>query len=156
MFPPPVRPRVRFDATLASSSLKARFRTRLRSTQKPRHGNTSLELRCPSAFANSGALFFTLLAKGVRRALLCIPGRTARRVWLPSRRHTPLNSWKPLSASDALGLHPTELFSSTVVEATFRSILSALALCPETSSALGRRFDGLIPPWKPHPFAQPE
>jgi hypothetical protein len=33
---------------------------------------------------------------------------------------------------------------------------SAPALSPETSSALGRRFDGLIPPRKPHPFAQPD
>jgi len=49
--------------------------------------------------------------------LPCSPRSTVLRVWLPSRRcKQPQSPWKPLSASDARGLSPSELRSSSVIE----------------------------------------
>jgi len=45
---------------------------------------------------------------------------------------TSSSPWKPLSASDAHGLSPSELFSSLVVERSFRILPSVLALRSET------------------------
>lgn len=67
-----------------------------------------------------------------------------------------VHSRKPFSALYALGLRPTKCFSGTLVAHQFPDVLSILALCFKTSSALNRRFNGLIPRPQPYPFALPE
>jgi len=99
--------------------------------------------------------FFSPLSRRPESVAL-LPESPTRRVWLPSRWYQPLNPWEPLSAPDTPGLRPSELSSSTVIGKTFRPPLSALALSLKTFSALNRRSDGFIPPWKPYPCALPD
>jgi len=81
---------------------------------------------------------------------------TVPRVWLPFLRPLKFpNPWKPISASDALGLRPPELSSPPVIEEPFPTLLSALALSSKTLTASDRRFSGLIPPAEPYPFLLP-
>lgn len=65
-------------------------------------------------------------------------------------------SRKPFSALYALGLRPTKYFSEILIARQFPNAPSALALFSKTSSALDRRFNGLIPRSQPYPFALPE
>jgi hypothetical protein len=88
--------------------------------------------------------------------LPCLPGSLTLRVWLPSRCPPSYNPWKPLSAPHTLGLPPSELSSSTVIEKAFPPLLSALALFTETFPASIRRSDGFLPRWKPCPSSLPE
>jgi hypothetical protein len=116
---------------------------------------TSLELRRPSAFQDSRTLFSTPCgASGARCP--ATPEVPPSGFGYPLGGVSPSNPWEPLSAPDTPGLRPTKPCSSTVIEKAFPPFLSALALSPETSSASGRRSDGLIPPWKPYPFSLPD
>lgn len=73
-----------------------------------------------------------LLAR--RPAGFAVPtGGPVHRVWLPSRRCKLLDPRKPLSASNALGLCPSELCSRSTMEPRFPSSSSAPALFYETS-----------------------
>lgn len=67
-----------------------------------------------------------------------------------------IHSRKPFSAFYALGLRPTKCFSEFLIRRQFPDVLSILALFFKTSSALNRRFNGLIPRSQPYPFALPE
>lgn len=67
-----------------------------------------------------------------------------------------IHSRKPFSALYALGLRPTKCFSETLIVRQFPNAPSILALSSKTSSALNRRFNGLIPRSQPYPFALPE
>jgi len=67
-----------------------------------------------------------------------------------------IRSRKPFSAFYALGLRPTKCFSEFLIRRQFPDVLSILALFSKTSSALNRRFNGLIPRSQPYPFALPE
>lgn len=69
---------------------------------------------------------------------------------------SPIHSRKPFSASYALGLRPTKHFSEILIEHQFPDAPSVLALYSKTSSALNRRFNGLLPRPQPYPFALPE
>jgi len=63
--------------------------------------------------------------------------------------------WTSLSTPDALGLRPSELFSSPVIRSPFRVPRSAPALSYKTNPASYRRFSGLLPQKKPCLFSLP-
>jgi len=155
MFPSQKRPYFRFDATLSVSHLQAPPDSCVLSRPKATSPSTSLELLGPSAFLSLETLLFTPYeASGG-----CCP--TSPEVSLsgfgyPLSDLKSLNPWKPLSAPHAPGLRPSKLSSSTVIEKVFQLPLSALALSFKTFSALNRRFDGLLSPWKPYPSLQPD
>jgi len=134
-----------------SSPAASRVPGRPRSTTN----GTSLELRRPTAFQDSRTLLFAPCgASGARCP--ATPEVPPSGFGYPLGGVSPSNPWEPLSAPDTPGLHPTERCSSTAIEKAFPPSLSALALSPETSSASGRRSDGLVPPWKPYPFSLPD
>lgn len=63
------------------------------------------------------------------------------RVWLPSRGFSLLNPWKPFSASHALGLFPSKLFSTGEWKKKFPFSSFVLALFYQPFPAWYRRFD---------------
>jgi hypothetical protein len=156
MFPSPTRPRVRFDATLASVVLEARFRARLEVDP------TSRAMETPRLS------FAALQHSQIQEPLFSLLVREASGALCSASRKTRPQGLATLSAARAPEF-PEAFFSFRRSWASpFRAFLlpgdrpglstgpSAPALSPETSSALGRRFDGLIPPRKPYPFAQPD
>jgi hypothetical protein len=60
---------------------------------------------------------------------------------------------KNLGFAGIIEIDPAKLCSSTAIEKAFPPFLSALALCPETSSASGRRLERLSPAMKAVPLA---
>jgi len=82
---------------------------------------TSLELLRPSAFADPTALLFTPLAESVSSALPGVWRRPTPGFGYPlDELSWPLYPWKPLSAPHTLGLRPSELSSSSVIQRIFR------------------------------------
>jgi hypothetical protein len=69
--------------------------------------------------------------------------------WLP-------HPWRSFSTSNALGLNPSELFSSLGDRSTLPG--SSLRSCAsdQNLTTLIRRFSGLLPPTKPCPLLPPE
>jgi hypothetical protein len=61
-----------------------------------------------------------------------------------------------LSTPNALGLRPSELFSSPEIEELSRILLSAPTFPYETAWASYRRFSGLLSPEKPDPLLPPD
>jgi hypothetical protein len=66
------------------------------------------------------------------------------------------NPGKRFSASNALGVHPPELFSSPVIERSSRISLSALALSYKTPKNLVAALQRLPPTEKAVPLIAPE
>jgi len=64
--------------------------------------------------------------------------------------------WRSFSTSNALGLNPSELFSSSGDRSTLPG--SSLRSCAsdQNLTTLIRRFSGLLPPVKPYPLLHPE
>jgi hypothetical protein len=85
-----------------------------------------------------------------------LPGGAARRVWLPSRRIELSLPREPLSAPNAPGLCPSELFSFRMIEGRFPFPFPLLRFPTRPVRALYRRFSGFIPPGKPCPSSPPD
>jgi hypothetical protein len=83
------------------------------------------------------------------------PGGAARRVWLPSRRIELSLPREPLSAPNAPGLYPSELFSFRVIEGRFPFPISAPALSHKTREGLVSALQRLDPTRKAAPLFAP-
>jgi len=69
---------------------------------------------------------------------------------------SPSSPWEPISVPNAPELRPSKLCSPPMVDPFFRIDLSVLALFRKTSSALRRRFNGLLPPEELYLSCNPE
>jgi len=140
----------------ASLTFKPRFQTCVPGRPGATLRSTSLELSCPLAFIKSTSPSFSPSFESVFGALPCIQRRPTLGFGYPlDELFQPVDPWKPLSAPHALGLSPSELFSSRRIGKEFLLLLSVLALFPKTSSALGRRLNGFLPSSKPYPSLPP-
>jgi hypothetical protein len=130
---------------LSSSSLHAGYR----------HGpkSASLKLHGPSAFAGSNRPSFAP-HRSMRRPenVTLFPGGAALRVWLPSRRIELSLPREPISAPNAPGLRPSELFSFRVIERRFPFPVSAPALPHKTREGLVSALQRLHPTRKAAPL----
>mgnify|MGYP003572361760 CR=1 FL=1 len=86
--------------------------------REPFSNHASLELSCPSACQDQGALLFSLrrLTKRLRKRCLAPQEVPSSGFGYPLDGVSHPNPWKPLSASHAHGLRPSELFSFPVIE----------------------------------------
>jgi len=117
----PFRPLLSFDATSASCpSTQAALLPMSPADQDPSSMSSSLKLSAPSAFLRVKNPSSSLpLSKKRPATFAFLAGSPIPRVWLPSRWPSFLTPWKPLSAPDALGVNPSELFSNPVIGGEF-------------------------------------
>lgn len=147
---------MRLRATASVSHLQAPLPTCVSSRPRATLRSTSLELSCPLAFIKSTSPSFSLSFESVFGALPCVQRRPTLGFGYPfDELYQLVNPWKPLSAPHALGLFPSELFSSRMIEKEFPLSLCVLALFSKTCSALDRRLNGFLPSSKPYPSVPP-
>lgn len=105
--------------------------------------------------SDTEALLCTSLPKCVWKGLPASPEVPFSGFGYPRNGVSSHYPWTSLSTSDARGLRPSELCSSSVIRGLFRIARSAPALSYKTSPALYRRFSGLLPQKKPCLFVLP-
>jgi len=119
--------------------------------RKPLSNSTSRKLRGPTAYPETGTHFCADPFEPAFRKRCPALGKSRRRVWLPSWRvDQPQLPWRPLSASNAHGLRPSELCLLPGDQHGVTTALSAPALSHKTS----RPRIGATAAWS-HPESRP-
>jgi hypothetical protein len=125
-----------FDAASASRFLRVAHLPASHADHEPLSADTSLCAFGPTAYADRRTPFLAPFRR--RPTGFTLPaGGPAPRVWLPFQRPRFPGPWKPFSAPNAHGLHPSELFSGLAIENRFPG--------PLPLSRFSTRPFGLVP-----------
>jgi hypothetical protein len=103
---------------------------------EPLSSNTRKSFAALQHIRTEAPLFSQARWTCVRSAYALPTGSTAPRVWLPSLRCETLNPWRSFSASNALGLFPSEPFSHPAIEAEFPLLPPLLRFLTKPCSSL--------------------
>jgi hypothetical protein len=137
MSPPYGRPLLPFHASLGVSHLQAPPSSPSSVDPKAGFNSSSLELLCPSAFFGPGYPSSHPL-RDVRKALLCSPGCSTLRVWLPSR-------WLPSSGPSGTYFSPQRSWASPLEAFLSHSDRRNVSTSPLRSCASRQNLLGFDP-----------